>query len=825
MLARYRPLQGVYDEMLNAEGLLLRPHWIDLIGSLELFSHDDFALRRDSARRILREHGVTYNVYADAQGLDRPWALDLVPLVIDAIEWRVLETGLIQRTKLLNLLLDDFYGPQDLMASGQIPPAVLFANPGFLRPCHGLPAKLGRRLTLHAIDLARSPDGRWWVLADRTQAPSGAGYALENRIVLSRIFPNEFRQCQVQRLANFFQQQRDALRSMAPSHRTQPNVVMLSPGPYNETYFEHALLARYLGFPLVEGADLTVRESRVFIKTLEGLQPVDVIFRRVDDTFCDPLELRADSFLGVAGLMEAVRAGNVTLANSLGSGAVETPALMPFLPGLCQQLLGEELILPSVATWWCGQENERRHVLDHLDQLVVKRAFTPTSGDPAFGAKLDRPARAALEAAISAAPYDFVGQETVALSTTPTWGQEGLEPRPLVLRTYVGATPQGYQAMPGGLTRIASSANHLIVSMQSGGGSKDTWVLADSPVSQMLLLRPQLHSARLERTAAEVPSRVADNLFWMGRYAERLEDATRMLRSVLIRLVGETGIDETPELTALAHLLVHVDFIPTRFRQPFRSTALEREVFLLIYQAHRLGTVRELLGRLRHIAFVLRDRFSTDTWRIVNKLQVDARSRPGRIPAVEALALLNTLIVDLAAFSGMEMENMTRGHGWRFLDIGRRLERAINVLTLAQGLLTIEHEEGSALEPALEIADSVMTYRRRYFAQPELHSVMDLLLLDESNPRSLRFQIEALSEHAADLPRESNSSLPDPDQSLITSALDNLRQFGASPEETRATDWPSTALGTALANIAGDLRRFSDSINARYFSHATNRAC
>ncbi len=633
LLAGYRPPPGVYDEIL-APGGGLRPHWEGLVQSLERMGRQELGFRREHARRILREHGVTYNVYGDAMGLDRPWDLDLLPLIIPPKEWAGLEKGLAQRTRLLNLILADFYGPQRLIREGWLPPALLHANPGFLRPCHGFRVPRDLFLGVHAVDLARSPNGSWWVLADRTQAPSGSGYALENRMVLSRVLPDEFRECHVERLAAFFKAQRDMLRSLAPQPKDNANVVLLTPGPYNETYFEHAFFARYLGFPLVEGGDLTVRDRRVFIKTLAGLQPVDVILRRVDDAFCDPLELRADSSLGVPGLLEAARAGNVAIANALGSGAVETPALMAFLPGLCKHLLDEDLKLPSVATWWCGQPREHRYVLDHLEKLVVKRAFRHGGGELVFGSQLDAAQRAAFIDAMAAAPYDFVGQEQVPLSTAPVLDNQRLEPRAMVWRSYVCGGGGEFSVMPGGLTRRAPSPGELVVSMQTGGGSKDTWVLTDGPVSQLTLLSSDIQAVNLERAAAEMPSRAADNMFWLGRYVERLEDTVRVLRRVLTRLAGEeAGNEETPEFTTLVRLLVNLDLLPARFGGRFTMAQVEKEVLQLIYHVHRLGTVREVLGRLKQIAFSLRSIFSADTWRILNKLQVNARAQPARIPA------------------------------------------------------------------------------------------------------------------------------------------------------------------------------------------------
>jgi uncharacterized circularly permuted ATP-grasp superfamily protein/uncharacterized alpha-E superfamily protein len=821
LLGDYRPPAGVFDELLEPAGEP-RPQWSSVLAAFDRLGRTGLKLRWENARRLLREHGVTYNIYGDAQGLERLWELDLVPLVIAPEEWTRIEAGLIQRTRLLNLILADFYGPQRLLREGLLPPALVQANPGFIRPCHGLTPPRGCHLLMHAVDLARSPDGRWWVLADRTQAPSGAGYALENRVILSRLFPDEFQQCRVQRLAGFFQVFRDALHRLAPARANRPNIVLLTPGPYNETYFEHAYLARYLGFPLVEGGDLTVRDRVVFLKTLEGLQRVDVILRRVDDTFCDPLELRADSFLGVAGLLEAARAGNVAIANPLGAGAVEMPALLPFLPALSRALLDEELRLPSVATWWCGQADEFKYVRDHLDRLVVKRAFPSLTGEPVFGVRLAGKERAAVVEAMHAAPQEFVGQEQVALSTAPVWVTDRFEARPLVIRTYVCATEDGFCVMPGGLTRISDAVDDPVVSAQSGGRSKDTWVPGDGQPGPPTLLRNEPDLIRHERAPAEVPSRVADNLFWLGRYAERLEDTVRILRCVLARLVGEAGYEEAPELNALVQLLVRLDLLPSRLGERFTGGGLEREVLLLIYQKHRLGTVHEVLDRLRQIAFVVRDRFSADSWRIFHQLQTDARTRPGRLPAAETLALLNRLLLDLAAFSGMEMENMTRGHGWRFLDIGRRLERAVNVLTLTQAGLAVEAAGESALGPMLEIADSVMTYRRRYFAQPQLATALHLLVADDSNPRSLAFQLRALAQHAANLPGGPTPATGEREQLVrLGDAVDAI-DLGAVAGE--ASSSAREALPGQLAEIAQDLRVFSNALTHRYFSHARSRA-
>jgi uncharacterized circularly permuted ATP-grasp superfamily protein/uncharacterized alpha-E superfamily protein len=817
----YRPREGTYDEMVPAPGVL-RPHCEGFVRSLEALGHHEFASRWESAQRSVRENGVTFNIYGDPQGVDRPWKLDMVPLLIPPEEWAGLEVALLQRTTLLNLILTDLYGPQTLLGNGLLPPALVLANPGFLRPCHGIRVPHDVHLHFHAVDLVRSPEGHWCVLADRTQAPAGAGYALENRIVLLRNLPEAFRDCQVQRLASFFRAQRDTLRALAPRPHDQPRVVLLTPGPHSETYFEHAYLARYLGFTLVEGGDLTVRDRRVFIKTLEGLQPVDVIFRRLDDRSCDPLELRSDSSLGVASLVDAARAGNVAIANALGSGVIETAAIMPFLPGLCRHLLGEELKLPSVVTRWCGQPSELQYVLDHLDQLVTKRTFRSEAREPVFGGHLSGREKALLAAEIRTTPDRFVAQEQVALSAVPVWHLDRMEPRLVVFRAYVGAAGDAYAVMPGGLTRVSSAHDAPIVSLRRGGNTKDTWVLSDGPVSAVTLLAPAGSPTRPERAGSDLASRVAEGLFWLGRYAERAEHAIRLLRSVVGRMTDLDASDPR-ELAALLRVLVALDMLPAAFAQPGPPRELEEDMLSFIFNDHPPAAFRRTLNEVRRIAAVVRDRLSMDTWRILNQLHQDLRLRNSRRVRFDTvLAHLNRMITDLAAFSGMEMENMTRGHGWRFLDVGRRLERAMNATSLMRQVLAASPLDSAPLEPLLEIADSSMTYRRRYFAQPQLSPVLDLLLLDDTNTRAVAFQLAAVSEHIRLLPRDPGAPSPTREERLIDHAVATLLQVDPQTVQ-QAGDGGTREVSALLGSIEVDLRTLSETIAYFYFSHAELR--
>jgi len=840
LFEQYSPSPGAFDEMESAPGIA-RPHWAEFIESIRRLGRQELASRSRNGRQIISSHSVTYNVYGDPQGMNRPWDLDLVPLLVTGEDWAKVEQGLIQRSHLLNLILLDLYGGgQRLLRDGFVPPELVYSNSGFLRPCRGIALPNNVYLHLHACDLGRGANGQWWVLADRTQAPSGAGYALENRTVVSRLLPDEMRECNVQRLANFFRTESEMLLSLAPGHCTNPSVVLLTPGAHNETYFEHAYLARHLGFPLVEGADLTVRDRRVFLKTLEGLQPVDVILRRVDDSFCDPLEMRSESFLGVAGLVEATRAGTVAVANALGSGLVESPAFLPFLPGLCRHLLGEELLIPSVATWWCGQANELRYVLEHLNQLVIKPAFGPRTRQPWFVARMSSTERARLKKIIQVQPRDFVAQEHLNLSRAPVWVDNHFEPRSVVVRAYVASGGSSHAVLPGGLTRVSRTVEDPVVLMQVGSGSKDTWVLGNGLQSRaettLLASEPQLS----ERALAGIASRAADNLFWLGRYTERLEHTLRVLRCVIGRVSDESGNESAVEWEALAELMVRIGLLSAG-SIPSTLEDLQREVLQLVYKPHLTGSVREMLGRIRFIVSAVRDRFSGDTWRILGRLEADARTRPGRLPLVNARTLIHNLVLDLAAFNGMEMENMTRGQGWRFLDLGRRLERSVNLVLLLRGTMGLKAGPAAALEPVLEIADSVMTYRRRYFAEVRLSGVLELLLRDESNPRALAFQLNTLEGHVRDLPRDVNvaAGTNEPQRILELNTLlkathwaalgNPARGPGIGPSEDvakseQAKAWTTNeSLEDLLDRFTHELTAFSEDLTNHYFSHTEPR--
>lgn len=824
---RRSPLLGHYEldparhhELLDADGEL-RPHWGHFMAGIERSGPAQMRHRLDLVARQIRENGVTYNVYADAKGADRPWELDLLPQIIEADDWEVLAAGVAQRARLLDRVLADLYGAQTLLAGGLLPPELIFGHDHFLWPCQGVVPPGGRHLHLYAADLARAPDGRWWVVADRTQAPSGAGYAVENRQIISRAFPETFRDLRVQDIGGFFRILQTTLEQFAPaSVGESPLVVLLTPGRFNETYFEHVYLARLLGMPLVEGQDLIVRADTVFMKTLGGLRRVHAILRRVDDDFCDPLELRDDSALGVPGLLAAVRAGRVLVANALGSGVLESPGLLGFLPAVCERLLGEPMALPAVATWWCGEPPVCAEALAELQRLVVKPAFPARRADPLFGPELGRSRLNELRARIAAAPGHWVAQELVQLSQAPVWQRQhargAIVPRAISLRVYAVATPDGgYQVMPGALSRIAAKAGAPVVSMQRGGGSKDTWVLAPARAAgaEPPQRRP-LGARDIIRRDQFLPSRLIENLFWTGRYAERSEDTTRLLRVVLARYV-ETAGGTTPALAAALDTCRHLELVAAD--RPVREA-----LFAAVTDASSPNSLASVLAGLFWSAAQVRGRLSQENWRGLVEIQRETQALTrDRADLGETLDLLNRVLMATSALAGFAFDDMTRDDGWRFLVIGRRIERLQFVADVTAWLLRHRPQADAAtLEWLLELADSIITYRMRYLSPPQLIPTLDLIVCDPANPHSVVFQALELARELGSVDAEFGSRCAERFAAVAgrlgacdLSALEESL-FG---EGLRAD--AGDAIADLLAGSAAIAREVSDELALRHFAH------
>lgn len=792
LVGGYRPLSGAYDEMVGADGAL-RAHWKPYIEGLAALGPEELAQRADAVARRVREAGVFHRVYGAERDLERPWPLSFAPVVIDAQEWRAIEAGVTQRARLIEATLADAYGAQRMIGEGVLPPAVIAGSPDFLRPMVGAKPRGGRFLHFYAADLGRGPDGRWWVLQDRTQAPSGAGFALGNRVALSRVLPETMRDLDVQRLAGFFQAFRQSLAAL--SQRDMGRVCLMTPGPFNDTYFEHAYLARYLGFLLVEGDDLAIRNDTVFVRTVAGLRQIDVLVRRVDADFIDPLELNPASRLGAAGLARAARAGAVAFANALGSGVAESRAMMSFWPRLAERLLDETLLMPNIATWWCGQEDARRHVAGRLSELAVGAAFAGDAEGPVNGAELSADARADLLARMARRGGDYVGQEMVRLSTTPVWRDGRFAPRPFQLRVFAAATEDGgWTVMPGAFARVSHDLDPRAISLQRGGVSADAWVLSGGP-SEVTTLLPQAGAIEIMRPRGALTSRTADNLFWLGRYVERTEATLRVVRA----LIGRAA-ERDPAVRAvceqLMSLLVAWGALPAPEEGVVQVLPHIGSANALV-GAERTGAALALAQTALRTASSIRERLSPDAWRTIQEL-------PGLIAADgDVTERTDRALRACAAFAGFAQENMVRGAGWSFLEVGRRIERGL-AMTRLVGQLGLSPASSAALDALLELGDSQITYAQRYFVTPSPAAAADLLLFDEGNPRACAFQAVRLHELADQLPEGASGDAPAAFRKtvvLIEAALASASPESADAEFAGRLDAAFLQAGAAFSDL------------------------
>ncbi|MFN4154026.1 MAG: circularly permuted type 2 ATP-grasp protein [Paracoccaceae bacterium] len=727
-LSAYSPLPGVPDELVTAEGAV-RPQWQPLIDHLQSLSDDSLTRATGRADQYLRDSGVFYRQYGAGQSVERPWPLAHIPVLIDEADWAELTPALIQRADLLEMVMADLYGDNRLVADGKLPAALVAGNPEWLRPLVGVRPASGHFLHFLAFEIGRGPDGRWWVLADRTQAPSGAGYALENRVATARAYSDVFAGLNVHRLASFFRDFRDALLGLRGAR--DGRVAIMTPGPLNETYFEQAWIARYLGVSLVQGEDLTVSDGRLMVRTVSGLRPLDVLWRRLDGSYADPLELDPASRIGTPGMVSVLRQGGLTMVNSLGSGVLETRALMAFLPKLSVHLTGAKLAIPNIATWWCGGLPERAQVMTQRTRLVLSAAL-------GTGLPFDRQGESSPAAALTPGELaqrladdgpDLVAQEAVTLSTTPALVDGKIVPRPMSLRVFLARTPSGWQVMQGGFARIGASADPTALAMQRGGSAADVWIVSKDEVPAITMVTPTDEPYRRASPGA-LPARAADNLFWLGRYVERTEGIIRLLRARHIRL-AEGGRAALP-------LQKQMDAV-------LKTYEVDGAVGLSPGLLDTLGAAVATAGQVR-------DRFSPDGWSALNDLDKSARRMAGKVaPGDDAARALSALLRKLAGFSGLVHENMYRFFGWRFLSIGRQLERA-SAMTGVLAAFADASAPAGALDLCIELGDSVLTHRRRFSVGSSRETVIDLLALDPMNPRSLRHLIDGLNAQVQALP-------------------------------------------------------------------------
>ena len=824
----YPRIEGSYDEVYGREPQM-REHWQHLLKGFKGLGAKGIMERHLKAERILRDDGATYNDGSSRHATT--WQLDPVPVLLESEEWGGIESGLLERSELFNLVLKDLYGERELIRYGVIPPELVFGHVGFLRSCQGLFLPGEHQLILHACDMVRDEKGSMHVISDRTQAPSGAGYALENRTVMARVLPSLFRDSHVHRLSLFFQTLRLKLNHLASQITSElPRVVILTPGTLNETYFEHAYLANYLGYPLVQGSDLQVSNGYLWMKSLGELSRVDVVFRRIDDIFADPVELKSDSSLGVPGLLEVVRSGKVIVANPLGSGLMENPAFSRYMPEISNHFLGRALRLDSVKTYWCGDDSDLKYVLNNLESLVIKLNFNKPGFNSVFGSQLDSKQIDALKQSIKKSPMHFVAQEYIRPSTTPAWDNGRLMPRATVLRGFSVAAESSYRVMPGGLTRTGNEQRSLNLSNQQGAVSKDTWIIASEPEKQTSLRERKILSSsmpRIKQAGVAFPCRVVENLYWMGRYAERAEAALRVLRTVFVQFNSTYQMpDETRRLllrTVTDVTTTYPGFTgddPVMFAQP------ETELLAVILDETRYGSVSNNLNALLNCADQVRELLSADTLRVINDLQDELNALANALQSGLSAApeeALDPLVTTLLALSGLGQESMIRGLGWRFLDMGRRVEKAFQAVNLLRSSLVPvlpESEQLRVFEMVLLSSERLITFRRRYHSENDVARGLELLLSDSSNPRSVFYQVELLRQHLAELPSASQGSgITEEDRHLLeASSTIQLCIFDDLVAENEHTG-TRMVLDQLLGRLQFLLQESSSRISSKYFDH------
>lgn len=797
-----------WDEMTDPRGQV-RLHWQSLSVKIQRWSSEERNSISASASRMIDDLGTTFNVYSDAGAAGQPYELDPIPLIVPPAEWAQVSAGLSQRLRLIDAVLADIYGPQQLLRDGLIPPDLVNSSPAFLQYARGVQPVGERFVVTTGCDLIRMTNGQWTVLRDHTSAPGGIGQVLENRNVTSNLLSDQFEALRISRLGSFFDTERTTLQSLLNVRGEMPNVVFLTPGFRHPSYFEHAYKARLLGFPLVEPADLTVRERRLFLKTLAGLRRIDGVACRIEDVSLDPLEHWVRGGGGVPGLIEAWRTGNVALANAPGAGFASTPALMPFLPGICRKLFKEEIKLPFVETWWLSQPVVRRRVLENLNRYVLLSAFGRDPQLPMRCSGLSPAARKQWMTAIEERPYDFVAQLDVTPSESPSLETRGIRQRPVVWRAFAVNAAEEPVVMPGGLARVGKSGQAPQLWPGHAGFTKDVWISDDAAD---LTTKTEVKSPRPIKdrhpSALEVPSRIAEQLFWVGRYAERIELATRLLRVTLRNLSGEAGILQQEQLGACLKLLRGSNLVPKEVI--IHPTQTLKSLAGLIHDQTARGGIPSLTRSLLLNAAAARDRLSDDTWRFFNRLEGIVHPPTGSASVSDLLGTLDTLVLHLSAFAGMQAENMTRGQGWRFLEVGRRVERALSGLVLLRTAAKQGNGESPVLDPLLETCDSVMTYRRRHFSRPKLDSVIDLIFFDPTNPRSVAYQIKILE-------REIARFSGDPDFGLLPQIREHLEILD------RRCGNPTAPDENEFEEISKALEVFADMLTQHYFSHSVRR--
>ena len=837
LLQTYKEKISSYDEVLDQNGKV-KPYWQGLFDTLESIGIAELELRNQEIIKKLRENGVTYNVYDSNKESNRAWKLDPIPFLIHESEWKTIEKGLKQRAHLLDLILKDIYGPQLLIKNAIIPAELVFDNSGFLLPCFDIKQKHDKQLLNYAVDLARGPDGKMWLLDNRTQAPSGAGYSLENRIVMSKVIPELNEKTYRKRLSPYFSQLQQTVDTLGNNTNENPNVVFLTPGPGNETYFEHVYLSSYLGYTLVQGNDLLVRDGFVWLKSIDQLERVDVIIKRLDDSWCDPLELRRDSLLGIPGLLQVIRLGNVAVVNPPGTSVLENYGLMAFMQNACKFLLKEPLLMPSVATWWCGQAKELKFVLENLPKLIIKKTNRKQGFRSIYGRLLNIDQLEDLKNLILKSPKDYVAQEEVSLSTTPAFINGTIEPRYAAIRAFVIAESDEYKVMQGGLTRSSALKDKFEISNQLGGISKDTWIITDTPT--------EYHEKSIERKNTNnqlnnsLTSRNAENLFWLGRLCERTMALRSFLKIILNRLnenVTKHGNKQPDFLVVLLKSLTHLTqtypgFVGKEAKDDveFDNEAIFEnplaELLLLINDPHKPGSVVYNVQSLLNTINQVSEKWNHDTRRIINLLEdslfVLKKTNTHNINYVNHA--LDKLHIRLFSFYGNINETLPRDNGFYLLETGKNIERILSLISVFRSTFNykkIEEEEALLMEAILENHHLLAQYRNIYKSHLSLKAVINMIFLEKNLPYTLSYLLDMLSNYLSQLPKTNEPNrLSIAEKSALEAStivkLINADHLIEVDEETQFRP----ELDETLSKVFELICKVSNNLSSLYFNHS-----
>jgi len=827
LLQAYQQEINSYDETIGADGLA-KPHWQQLFASLENLGINELEVRNQEIINRLRENGVTYNVYDSTDGSQHPWLLDPIPFLIEHKEWQQITKGLQQRALLLNLILKDIYGPQRLIKDGILPPELVFDNTGFFRPCFDIKLPAENQLILYAADMARGPDGRMWLIDNRTQAPSGLGYTLENRRIISKILPELTEGMFVKRLSPFFKNAHQTISKLAPQEKENPNIIYLTPGPNNETYFEHAFLSSYLGYTLAQGDDLLVRNGFVWLKSIDGLEKVDVIIRRVDDEWCDPLELREDSRLGVPGLLHVIRLGHVSVINAPGVSVLENSAFMAFMHNICRYFLGEELIMPSIATWWCGHQKELRFVLENLPRLIIKKANRKQKFRSVFGRLLNKEQLAALRDDISQNPHEYIAQEEVSLSTTPALVGGKIEPRLASLRAFMVSDGNDYYVMQGGLTRSSAEKERYVISNQYGGISKDTWIVSDT-IADMGKQTPLYVKAAISHHTS-LPSRSAENLFWVGSYAERTLALTKFLKIVMNNLnenVLFRGASKTDYIHILLKSLTHLTLVYPGFTDEKEDNlnVPSQELIKLIKNSKQIGTIAANIESFLRSVIPVSEKWNYDTRGVINLIE-SCQSQIKKSHSTQPndyQKVLDKLHNRLFTLYGVINESMPRDNGYYLLEAGKLIERILSrvrIIRSAFSFKTDSNVENQLIEAVLTNHYLLVHYRQIYKTNCSLETLLDMILLDRQLPYSIAFQLDALSDCLAKLPNTDTNKHLNPAQKAVLAASTKVKLADISKlTHFKKDTLYRKKLDKVLAEVYDLVTSVTTGLTQAYFAH------